>query len=73
MTDEVERAYRNLMQLVYVDDAEDQLHAWALSDREPSGDAWELLCDLAGVDADTFANMVRYQRRHLADVGDIAA
>jgi len=51
----------------YIDLAYCALANWALSEDEPVGDIWELLCDLNGVDAETFASAVLYQRRKRAE------
>jgi len=50
----------------YVELAEDRLQEWALSEDEVGGDLWDLFCGLAGVDPETFADMVRFQRRKRA-------
>ncbi len=47
----------------YISMAEDALHTWIADGDEPEGTLWDLYCDLAGVDAEAFAAMVRYQRR----------
>jgi hypothetical protein len=46
----------------YITMAEDQLHKWIRAGDEPDGSLWDLLCDIAGVDSEAFADMVRYQR-----------
>ncbi len=51
----------------YTDMADLSLREFALSDAEPIGDYWDLLCDIAGVDPENFADCVRYARRKRAE------
>lgn len=47
----------------YTDLAFDLLKSWVLSEDEPVGELWDLYCAVNDVDGETFAEMVRYQRR----------